>query len=134
MKYIPLGLDFASPELKDYASESIDDVVPDAMVRKFRADDGFVLATIWRGSVHEVSYQTPLRFFWSRRSRDRSLFEFYGNGQSWAQDCYIDFGKSRMRADGKVRALYSSIMDFMTFMTTEFDDHRTNIRWKDRLD
>lgn len=134
MKTIPLGLISTSPELDDYASEAIDDVVPDAVVRKFRTDGGFILATIRRGSVHEVIYQTPLRFFWSRLKRDRELFEFYGNGQSRAQDCYIDFGKSRKRADGEVRALYSKIMDFMTFMTTEFDDHRADIRWKGRLD
>ena len=121
-------------ELDDYASEALDDVVPDAVIRKFRTDGGFRLATIWRGTVHEVVYQTPLRFFWSRLKRDRELFEFYGNGQSWAQDCYIDFGKSRKRADGEVRALYSKIMDFVTFMTTEFDDHPTGIRWKGRLD
>ena len=134
MKTIPLGLDSANSELDDYASETLDDVVPDAVVRKFRTGGGFILATIWRGSVHEVIYQTPLRFFWSRRKRDRKLFDFYGDGQSWVQDCYIDFGKSRKRADGEVRALYSKIMDFMTFMTTEFDDHRTDIRWKGRLD
>ena len=134
MKIIPLSLDSTSPELDDYASEALDDVVPDAVVRKFRTDGGFILATIWRGSVHEVIYQIPLRFFWSRLKRDRELFDFYGDGQSWAQDCYIDFGKSRKRADGKVRALYSKIMDFMTFMTTEFDDHRTDIRWKGQLD
>ena len=134
MKTIPLGLDSTSSELDDYASEVLDDVVPDAVVRKFRTGGGFILATIWRGSVHEVIYQTPLRFFWSRLKRDRELFEFYGNGQSWAQDCYIDLGRSRKRADGEVRALYSKIMDFMTFMTTEFDDHRTDIRWKGRLD
>ena len=134
MKIIPLGLDSKSPELANYASEALDDVVPDAVVRKFRTDGGLILATIWRGSVHEVIYQTPLRFFWSRSKRDRELFEFYGNGQSWTQDGYIDFGRSRKRADGEVRALYSKIMDFMTFMTTEFDDYRTDTRWKGRLD
>jgi hypothetical protein len=134
MKIIPLGLDSTSPELDEYASEALDDVVPDAVVRKFRTDGGFILATIWRGSVHEVIYQTPLRFFWSRLMRDREFFKIYGNGQGWAHDCYIDFGKSRKRADGEVRALYSKAMDFMAFMTTEFDDYRTNIRWKGRLD
>lgn len=134
MKMIALGLDTESPELDDYTSVALDDVVPDAVVREFRTDGGFILATIWRDSVHEIVYQTPLRFFWSRLKRDRELFEFYGNGQSWAQDSYIDFGKAHRRADGEVRALYSKIMDFVTFTTTEFDDHRTDIRWKGRLD
>ena len=133
MKLIPLGLDSTSYELNDYASEALDDVVQDSVVRKFRTDDGFILATIWRGSVHKVTYQTPLRFFWSRLRRDRELFKFYGDGQPWAEDCYIDFGKSRKRADGQVRALHSKIKDFMTFMTTEFDNHRTDIQWKGRL-
>lgn len=134
MKTIPLGLESTSPKLSGYASEVLDDVVPDAVVRKFRTEGGFILATIWHGSVHEVIYQTPLRFFWSRFKRDRELFKFYGDGQSWAEDRYIDFGKSRKRADGEVRALYSKIMDFVTFMTTAFDDHRTDTRWQDRLD
>ncbi len=134
MKTISLGLKTDSPDLEDYASEVLDDDVPDAVVRKFRTDKGLILATLWRGSVHEVIYQIPLRFFWSRRKRDRELFKFYGNGQSWAEDSYIDFGKSHKRADGEVRVLYSKIMDFITFMTTEFDDHRTDIRWKGRLD
>ncbi len=134
MKHIPLRIDSDSPELHDYASETLDDVVPDAVVRKFRTDGGFVLATIWRDSVHEVIYQTPLRFFWFRRKRDRELFEYYGDGQSWSKDCQIDFGESRKRADGEVRALYSKIMDYMTFATTEFDTYRSDIRWKDILD
>lgn len=134
MKIIPLGLDSTSPKLDDYVSEVLDDVVSDAVVRKYRTDGGFILATIWRGSVHEVIYQTPLRFFWSRLKRDRELFKCYGDGQNWAEDSYIDFGKSRKRADGKVRTLHSKIMDFTTFVTTEFDDHRTDVRWKGRLD
>lgn len=134
MNLIPLRIESDSPELDDYASEALDDDVPDAVVRKFRTDGGFVLATIWRDSVHEVVYQTPLRFFWSRRSRDRRFFEFYGGGQSWSEDCQIDFGKSHRRADGEVRALYSKIMDFMSFVTTEFDAYRSDIRWKGKLD
>jgi hypothetical protein len=134
MDLIALRIDSNSSELNDYASETLDDVVLDAVVRKFRKDGGFVLATIWRDSVHEVIYQTPLRFFWSRLRRDRELFKFYGDGQSWSEDSLIDFGKSRKRADGEVRALYSEIMDYMTFVTTEFDAHRSDIRWKDILD
>lgn len=133
MTTIPLGLDSKSPELGDYASESLHDVVTEAVVRKYRTDGGFVLATIWRGSVHEVIYQTPLRFFWSRLKRDRGLFEFYGDGQSWAQDCYIDFGKSRKRADGQVRAVYSKIMDFITFVTVEFDTYSSDKYWDGKL-
>lgn len=132
VKKIPLGLDSASSELDDYASEALRDDVPDAAVRKFRTDGGFILATIWCDSVHQVVYQTPLRWFWSRRRRNRELLAFYGQGQSWVQEGYIDFGKSWRRADGKVRALYSRIMDFMTFKTTEFDDHCTDIRRKGR--
>jgi len=131
MRFIPLRIDSKSPELDDYASETLDDVVPDAVLRKFRTDGGFVLATIWQDSVHEVIYQIPLRFFWTRRRRNRELFKYYGDGQSWAEDWPIDFGKSCKRADGEVRALYSNVMDFMTFVTTEFDTHRSNIRWKD---
>jgi hypothetical protein len=134
MKIIPLRINSNSPELNDYASETLDDVVPDAVVRKFRTDSGFVLATIWRDSVHEVIYQTPLRFFWSRLKRDRELLKYYGDGQSWSEDWPIDFGKSRKREDGKVRALYSKIMDYMTFVTTEFDSHRSDKRWEGKLD
>jgi hypothetical protein len=134
MKTIPLGLDSADPELNDYVSEALHDVVADAVVRKFRTDGGYILATIWRGSVHEVIYQTPMRFFWSRLKRNRALFEFYGNGQNWAQDCYIDFGKSHKRTDGQVRALYSKIMDFMTFVTVEFDAHRWDKYWDGKVD
>lgn len=134
MKTIPLGLDSASPELNDYASEALHDVVTDAVVKTFRTDGGYILATIWRGSVHEVGYQTPLRFFWSRLKRDRELLKFYGNGQSWAEDWYTNFGKSRKRADGKVRALYSNIMDIMTFVTAEFNAHSHDKRWEGKLD
>lgn len=133
MKTIPLRLASTSAELKDYASEVLDDIVPGAVVRKFRTDGGYILATLWRDSVHEVTYQTPLRFFWSRRKRNRELLAFYGDGQSWMKDAQIDFGTSRKRADGRVRALYAEIMDFMTFITTEFDDHQNKLRWEDRF-
>ena len=130
MKTIPLGLGSTSLELEDYASEVLDDIVPDAVVRKFRTDDGFVLATLWRGTVHEVTYQTPFRFFWSRLKRNRELFKFYGDGQAWVEGSFIDFGRAHRRADGEVRALYSKIMDFLTFTTTEFDDHSNKLRWE----
>jgi len=123
MRLIPLSIESSSDELKDYASELLDDVVRDAVIRKFRTDGGFILATIWRDSVHKVTYQTPQRFFWSRRKRNRQLFKFYGAGQSWQEDWPVDFGESRIRTDGRVRALYSKIMDYMTFVTTEFDSH-----------
>ncbi len=134
MKLIPLRIETGSPALHDYASETLDNVVPDAMVRKFRTDHGFILATIWRDSVHEVIYQTPLRFFWSRLRRNRELLKYYGDGQSWSEDWPIGFGKSQKREDGEVRALYSKVMDYMTFVTTEFDSHRSSLRWEDKLD
>ena len=134
MKLIPLRINSNSQVLNDYASESVDDIVQEAVVRKFRTDGGFVLATIWRDSVHEVIYQTPLRFFWSRIRRDRELFKYSGDGQRWSEDWTIDFGKSRKREDGEVRALYSKIMDYMTFVTTEFDAYRSDIRLNGKLD
>ncbi len=39
-----------------------------------------------------------------------------------------------VREDGEVRALYSKIMDYMTFVTTEFDSYRKDMRWEGRLD
>ena len=134
MKLIPLRIEADSSELEDYASEALDDVIPDAVVRKFRTDGGFVLATIWRDSVHKVVYQTPLRFFWSRRKRNRELFNYYGDGQTWSEDWPVDFGESRKREDGQVRALYSKIKDYVTFVTTEFDSHRSDKRWEGKLD
>ena len=130
MKIIPLGIDSNSPELGDYASEALDDIVHEAVVRKFRTDDGFILATIWRGAVHEVIYQTPQRFFWSRRERNRILFEIYGKGQGWSKPSGFDFGWRCERDDQQVRALYSKVMDYLTFVTAEFDSHRSDLRWK----
>jgi len=131
MRFVRLRIDSKSPELSDYASEMLDEIVPEAVVRKYRTAGGFILVTIWNDAVHEVIYQTPLRFFWSRMKRKRELLRFYGDGQSWAEDWPIDFGTSQKRSDGEVRAIYSKIMDYMTFVTTEFSRYRSDLRWKD---
>ena len=59
MILVPLRIDSKSPELTEYASEVLDEVVPDAVVRRCRADGGFILVTILHDSVHEVVCQTP---------------------------------------------------------------------------
>ena len=120
--------------LADYASETLEEYVPEAVVRKFRVEGGFLLVTLWKGVVHEVIYQTPKRFFWSRRKLRGDLLRYYGDGQNWAEDWPVDFGESRKREDGRVRTLYSNLMDFATFVTVEFDKHRSEIRWEGKLD
>lgn len=128
MIHVPLGIKAEDIPLGDYASQSLDEDVPEATVQKYRVDSGNILVTIWQKQVHEVIYQTPMRFFWSRRKRNRDLLNYYGEGQKWSEDWPVDFGKSQKRTDGKVRSLYSKIMDYMTFLSTEYDDHRNEVR------
>ncbi len=126
---VPLGIKPEEIPLGAYASQSLDEDVADATVRKYRVVGGNILVTIWHGHVHKVIYQTPLPFFWLRWRRNRDLLKYYGEGQKWAEDWPVDFGKSRKRADGQVRSLYSRIMDYMTFLSVEYNDHRKEARW-----
>lgn len=129
MKFVPLCIKADDVALGEYDSQTMDDVVSVAVVRKYRIDNGYILVTIWNDLVHEVIYQTPLPFFWSRWNRNRTLLNFYGDGRKWAEDWPVDFGKSRKTDDGTVRCLYGKMMDYISFMTVEFDAHRKELRW-----
>jgi hypothetical protein len=97
-----------------------------AVVRRYSVPEGAVLVTMWRGVVHEVIYQTPCETDEESAIRNDRLFVHYGEGQQWNEILDNGFGKTYRRADLERFALWSYVMDIVTFGTMAFHE----IRWR----
>ncbi|MFJ6612611.1 hypothetical protein ACIQPT_20305 [Streptomyces sp. NPDC091289] len=93
---------------------------PDAAVDIYGVDCGRLLLTLWRGRLHEVIYQTPAESGEDAARRNDRLFAHYGQGEGWNEILDNGFGKTYRGADQRRYALWSYVMDFMTFGTMEF--------------
>jgi hypothetical protein len=100
--------------------------VAGAVVHLYRVEAGQVLVTLWGGLVHEVIFQTPCELSADSEERNRKLFDYYGEGQTWSEILDNGFGKSYRRADMQRCALWSYAMDFNTFGTMAFHE----VRWR----
>jgi len=90
--------------------------------RRFQIPEGHVILTTWRGRLHCIIYQTPLKDDAAIESRNTLLFEHFGDGQRWNEILDNGFGKTYRRADMQRFALWSYAMDFSTFGTMEFHE------------
>ncbi|MBY0418007.1 MAG: hypothetical protein K2W88_08115 [Pararheinheimera sp.] len=78
---------------------------------------GDILLITFGEVLHEIVYQTPSWFPWTRKRKLRKLFKSYSNGHDWAELMDNGFGKVFRRSDKMVGALTSRLMDYTTFHT-----------------
>ncbi|NEB36547.1 hypothetical protein [Streptomyces sp. SID14515] len=104
----------------ELTSSSPHENAPGAVVNTYAVDGGRLLLTLWRGRLHEVTYQTPAESGEDAARRNDRLFAHYGQGEGWNEILDNGFGKTYRGAGQRRYALWSYVMDFMTFGTMEF--------------
>ncbi|MFE6982488.1 hypothetical protein [Streptomyces griseus] len=104
----------------ELTSSSPHENAPGAVVNTYAVDGGRLLLTLWRGRLHEVIYQTPAESGEDAERRNDRLFAHYGQGEGWNEILDNGFGKTYRGAGQQRYALWSYVMDFMTFGTMEF--------------
>ena len=100
------------------------DKVNNAVVYRFKIDEGQVLLTVIAGILHEVVYQTPKLFPWSRKKKNKFLLSRYCEIAGWREILDNGFGKTYQSNDGEMCALWSYTMDFNTFGTMAFHEDK----------
>lgn len=88
----------------------------------YKIEEGTILLTIFDGLLHEVIYQTPKKWPWSRRKKNKYLFSSYCSKSGWEERLDNGFGKIYRSNDGEMYALWSYAMDFNTFGTMAFHE------------
>ena len=116
-----LGDEFNLKTLDGYVyEEKPHEKVDGAVVYKLEVGSGDVLLTIFNGFMHEIIYQTPSWFPWTRRKKNAYLFNSYSGGLRWVEFMDNGFGKVYDREDKKLYALTARILDYTTFGTSEW--------------
>lgn len=108
------------PEVGELEGEQPHEKAKGAREVLYRVPEGLIILTIWKKSLHCVTYQTPLENESDRKKRSDTLFIHYAGGRRWREVLDNGFGKSYWRSDRDLFALWSYVMDITTFMTKEF--------------
>lgn len=93
-----------------------------AEIYTYEIPEGNILLTVKSGVLHEVIYQTPKLFPWSKKKKNRYLFNSYCTDTSWNEILDNGFGKTYRSKNGEMYALWSYVMDYNTFGTMEFHE------------
>ncbi|MEZ9369309.1 hypothetical protein AB4140_10860 [Shewanella sp. 10N.286.51.B2] len=113
-----LGSKFEPQILESYEfTEAPHEKVKGAVVYTLEVGTGDTLLTVYEGLLHEVIYQNPSWFPWTRKRKLRHLFNSYSSNLSWVEFMDNGFGKVFDREDKELYALTSRAMDYTTFGT-----------------
>ncbi|VUD52189.1 hypothetical protein TDB9533_01580 [Thalassocella blandensis] len=100
------------------------DAVKGATVYRYRFKNGEILVTVASNRVQEVLYQMPCRMPWSKRKKNKFLFNHYSPVSDWDEVQDNGQGKIYRTLDGSRYAIWAYKYDHNTFGTMDFHEEK----------
>jgi hypothetical protein len=105
--------------------ERLHETADGVVQRQYEIAEANIILADWAGTLHEITYQTPLEDDKLAAERNAMLFAQHADGRTWDEILDNGFGKTYRCSDMMLFALWSYAMGFNTFGTMAFHD----VKW-----